>query len=94
MRMLECARRFPVVLLVRGYGSFANRPEGARGFTTIELKTNFLGTVREGTITCEATLVHGGRTTQVWDAAVTDEGSGRPIALFRCTQLILYPRGE
>ena len=77
-----------------GYGSFANRPEGARGFTTIELKTNFLGTVREGTITCEATLVHGGRTTQVWDAAVTDEGSGRPIALFRCTQLILYPRGE
>jgi 1,4-dihydroxy-2-naphthoyl-CoA hydrolase len=77
-----------------GYGAFANRPEGARGFTTIELKTNFLGTAREGVIACEATLVHGGRTTQVWDAAVTDEATGRPIALFRCTQLILYPQGE
>ena len=77
-----------------GYGAFASRPEGARGFTTIELKTNFLGTVREGTIACEATLVHGGRTTQVWDARVTDEATGRPIALFRCTQLILYPQGE
>lgn len=73
-----------------GYGTFANLPEGASGFTTIELKSNFLGTAREGTIGCEARLVHGGRTTQVWDATVT--GQERAIALFRCTQMILYPR--
>jgi len=72
-----------------GYGTVATLPDGARGFTTIELKSNFLGTVREGAIACEATLAHGGRTTQVWDARVTDEGTGRLIALFRCTQLVL-----
>jgi 1,4-dihydroxy-2-naphthoyl-CoA hydrolase len=75
-----------------GYGTFVNLPEGAEGFTTIELKSNFVGTKREGAIECEARLVHGGRTTQVWDASVTDEESGKPIALFRCTQMILYPR--
>ena len=75
-----------------GYGTVASLPEGARGFTTIELKSNFLGTVREGAIACEATLTHGGRTTQVWDARITDEATGRVIALFRCTQLLLYPR--
>lgn len=75
-----------------GYGSFASLPDGARGFTTIELKSNFLGTAREGVIACEATMAHGGRTTQVWDARVTDAASGQAIALFRCTQLMLYPR--
>jgi 1,4-dihydroxy-2-naphthoyl-CoA hydrolase len=75
-----------------GYGTFVNLPEGAEGFTTIELKSNFLGTKREGMILCEAKLAHGGRTTQVWDATVADEESGKPIALFRCTQMILYPR--
>ena len=72
-----------------GYGTIASLPEGATGFTTIELKANFLGTVREGAIACEATLVHGGRTTQVWDARVTDEATGRVVALFRCTQMLL-----
>ena len=75
-----------------GYGTFVSLPEGAQGFTTVELKSNFVGTKREGTIRCEAKLVHGGRTTQVWDATVSDEESGKPIALFRCTQMILYPR--
>ncbi len=75
-----------------GYGCMASLPDGATGFTTIELKANFLGTVVEGGIACAAALVHGGRTTQVWDAGVTDEGTGRTIALFRCTQLLLYPR--
>ena len=75
-----------------GYGTFVNLPEGTECFTTIELKSNFLGTKREGAIRCEATLAHGGRTTQVWDATVADEESGKPIALFRCTQMILYPR--
>jgi uncharacterized protein (TIGR00369 family) len=74
-----------------GYGTVASLPDGARGFTTIELKANFLGTVLEGGIACEASLVHGGRTTQVWDARVTDETTGRAMALFRCTQILLYP---
>jgi 1,4-dihydroxy-2-naphthoyl-CoA hydrolase len=74
-----------------GYGTFVSLPEGAEGFTTVELKTNFLGTKRAGVITCEAHLAHGGRTTQVWDATVTDGQDGKPLALFRCTQLILYP---
>lgn len=73
---------------VAGYGCFLNLPEGATGFMTVELKTNFLRSVREGTIVCEARLVHGGRTTQLWDATVTDP-DGRTMALFRCTQLVL-----
>lgn len=71
-----------------GYGCMLNLPEGGTGFTTIELKTNFLRSAREGTISCEARLAHGGRTTQVWDASVSD-AEGRPMALFRCTQLVL-----
>jgi 1,4-dihydroxy-2-naphthoyl-CoA hydrolase len=74
-----------------GYGTFTDLPSGANNFTTIELKSNFLGTTREGEIACVATRLHSGRTTQVWDAEVTDEASGKTIALFRCTQLILYP---
>ena len=72
-----------------GYGCIASLPDGASGFTTIELKTNFLGTALSGTLTCESTRIHGGRTTQVWDAVVKDE-SGKTLALFRCTQLLLY----
>jgi uncharacterized protein (TIGR00369 family) len=75
-----------------GYGCFISLPEGANGFTTIELKSNFLGTKREGSIECEATLLHGGRTTQIWDATVSDEESGKSIAAFRCTQMVLYPQ--
>lgn len=74
-----------------GYGTFTDLPDGGQNFTTIELKSNFLGTAREGVIACTATRLHGGRTTQVWDAEVKDE-QGKTIALFRCTQLILYPR--
>jgi uncharacterized protein (TIGR00369 family) len=75
-----------------GYGCVAAMPEGATGFTTIELKSNHLGTAREGTIACRATPAHLGRTTQVWDATVTHKDTGKTIALFRCTQLILYPK--
>ena len=74
-----------------GYGTFTDLPDGAQNFTTIELKSNFLSIAREGGIACVATKVHSGRTTQVWDAEVTDQASGKTIALFRCTQLILYP---
>lgn len=76
-----------------GYGTMAHLPQGASGFTTVELKTNYLGTAREGAIVCEAKPVHMGRSTQVWDAQVRNEASGQCIALFRCTQLILWPRG-
>jgi uncharacterized protein (TIGR00369 family) len=75
-----------------GYGCLANLPEGASGFTTIELKSNHLGTARDGTIVSHARAVHFGKTTQVWDAVVTHKETGKTIALFRCTQLILYPK--
>ncbi len=73
-----------------GYGTAAHLPEGAVGFTTIELKSNHLGTARDGVIAVEASAVHLGRTTQVWDAKVTHRETGRTIALFRCTQMILW----
>ena len=75
-----------------GYATLAHLPEGAQSFTTIELKSNHLGTVRDGSIACVATAQHLGRTTQVWDAVVSDEASGRKLALFRCTQMILWPK--
>lgn len=75
-----------------GNGCMASLPEGASGFTTIELKSNHLGTAREGIIECVAKGVHKGRTTQVWDAEVRSKDSGKTIALFRCTQMILYPK--
>jgi len=75
-----------------GYGCQVSLPAGASGFTTVELKSNFLGTARVGdTIECRAWLVHGGRSTQIWDAEVTDE-EGRTLALFRCTQMVLSPK--
>ncbi len=75
-----------------GYGCMASLPTGAVGFTTIEIKINFLGTALEGVLMAEAKMVHGGRTTQVWDVEVISEESGKTIALFRCTQFILYPK--
>ena len=73
-----------------GYGCMASLPEGAVGFTTVELKSNHLGTAREGTVACVAKAVHLGRTTQVWDAVVTNKDTGKTMALFRCTQMVLY----
>jgi len=75
-----------------GYGCIALLPQGASGFTTIELKSNFVGTARDGAVACRAWPVHLGRTTQVWDAEVMVEGGGTRIALFRCTQMVLWPR--
>jgi 1,4-dihydroxy-2-naphthoyl-CoA hydrolase len=74
-----------------GYATMIDLPDGAKGFTTIELKSNFIGTAVEGSLLCEAVRPHRGRTTQVWDATVTGEQTGKTIALFRCTQIILYP---
>ena len=77
-----------------GYATIAHLPEGAQSFTTIELKSNHLGTVKEGSIACVASAQHLGRNTQVWDATVTDEATGRKLALFRCTQMILWPKSS
>ena len=75
-----------------GYGCLVNLPAGATGFTTIELKSNHLGTAKEGTIVGSAKPVHLGKTTQVWDTIVTLRDTGKTIALFRCTQMILYAK--
>jgi uncharacterized protein (TIGR00369 family) len=77
-----------------GYGCLAHLPAGADSFTTIELKSNFLGTARAGTIACVATPVHLGNATQVWDAVVRDRATDKKIALFRCTQMVLWPRNR
>ena len=74
------------------YGVSTTWPDGANGFTTVEVKCNFIGTLREGAGVCTAQLLHGGRTTQIWDATFCDEATGRKLAVFRCTQMILYPR--
>jgi 1,4-dihydroxy-2-naphthoyl-CoA hydrolase len=72
-----------------GYATIAHLPEGAKGFTTVELKSNFLGTAKSGVLRTEALAEHLGRTTQVWSAAVFN-AQDRKIALFRCTQMILW----
>jgi 1,4-dihydroxy-2-naphthoyl-CoA hydrolase len=73
-----------------GMGCIASLPDGAGGFTTSEMKANFLRSAAEGDgLRCRATLVHGGRATQVWDALVTRESDGKQLALFRCTQFLL-----
>jgi 1,4-dihydroxy-2-naphthoyl-CoA hydrolase len=74
------------------YGVDTVWPEGASGFTTVEVKCNFMGTLTKGAGVCTAELLHGGRTTQVWDAQFRDEATGKLLAAFRCTQIILYPR--
>jgi 1,4-dihydroxy-2-naphthoyl-CoA hydrolase len=75
-----------------GYGCITHLPPGATGFTTIELKSNHLGTARDGTLECVAKPVHKGRTTQVWDSVVLHRETGKTIALFRCTQMLLYAK--
>ena len=75
-----------------GYACRLQLPEGADNFTTIELKSNHLGTAREGALVCVAKPAHLGRTTQVWDAVVSNADTGKTIAIFRCTQMILYPK--
>jgi len=75
-----------------GYGTIASLPNNAVGFTTIELKSNFINTAREGTLSCEAIPLHQGRTTHVWNAQVKHMESDRVLAEFRCTQLVLWPQ--
>lgn len=75
---------------IAGYACLYNLPDKGTSFTTIELKSNFLGSIKNGSIKAEASLQHSGKTTQIWDVTVTNEENQKKIALFRCTQLILY----
>ena len=77
--------------LLCAYGVSTAWPDGAKSFTTAEVKCNFIGTALEGEVEIVATLVHGGRTTQLWDAEISAVATGRRMALFRATQIILYP---
>lgn len=77
-----------------GIGCVRSLPEGASGFTTIELKTNFIGTAREGWLDARASATHLGRTTQLWDVEVRRRETGKTIAFFRCTQMVLWPKKE
>lgn len=72
-----------------GYATLAHMPDGGKNFTTIELKSNHVGTATEGAIRATATARHLGGSTHVWDAEVVHEETGKTIALFRCTQMIL-----
>jgi uncharacterized protein (TIGR00369 family) len=74
------------------YGVSTVWPEGATAFTTVELKCNFMGTLGAGAVKGVAQMLHGGRTTQVWDATLTNEETGKLLAVFRCTQIIIYPK--
>ena len=70
-------------------GAFLNLPEGAKATTTIESKTNFLGAARLGAeVTAEATPVHVGRRTSVWQTRITGT-DGKPVALVTQTQMVL-----
>ncbi|MEX2517767.1 MAG: PaaI family thioesterase [Paracoccaceae bacterium] len=76
-----------------GFGAMLALPPGASGFTTIDLSSNFLSTALAGAVTAHARPLHLGRATQVWDAVVTSEATGRVMAHFRCTQMVLWPKG-
>ena len=66
-----------------------NLPEDAKGTTTIESKTNFIGGAREGaTIVAIATPVHRGRRTQVWQTRL-ETGEGKLVAMVTQTQMVL-----
>ena len=68
-------------------GTALNLPPGA-GTTTIESKTNFFAAGRSGTIRAEATPLHRGKRTQVWQTRITDE-TGRLLSLTIQTQMVL-----
>ncbi len=76
-----------------GFGTYVTPGPHHTHFATIDLSCNFIGTATSGTITCTASLIHSGRTTQVWDADVHRD-DGRRIAVFRATQMILPARTD
>ncbi len=87
---LHAASMIALADSVCGFAAGQVLPDGAKGYTTIELKSNFLGSASDGTLIGRSDAEHLGRTTQVWTSTVTHLESGRKLALFRCTQMILY----
>jgi len=75
---------------VAGYSTLSHLPENGKSFTTLELKSNFVGAIREGILECESSAEHIGRTTQVWRVIIRNQQTKKKIAVFSCTQLILY----
>jgi len=75
---------------IAGYATLTHLPSKAKSFTTLELKSNFIGAIREGKLHCECFAEHSGRTTQVWRVIVSDMTIQKKVALFSCTQLVLY----
>lgn len=71
-----------------GFGTFVTPGPERTDFATLSLTCNFLGTSHGGSLAAVATIVHRGRTTQVWDAEVLRD-DGRRIAVCRVTQLLL-----
>jgi 1,4-dihydroxy-2-naphthoyl-CoA hydrolase len=70
-------------------GTVLNLPEDAKGTTTIESKTNFIGAAKEGaTVRAIATPVHRGRRTQVWQTRIETE-EGKLVAIVTQTQMVL-----
>ena len=76
---------------VNGFGCLASLPDGAKSFATSMLTSSHTGTARVGDVLeADAIRVHGGRSTQLWDATVRVAATGRVVALVRCLQQLLY----
>lgn len=70
-------------------GAFLNLPEGSAGTTTIESKTNFIGSAKEGTVVeAESVPLHIGRRSSVWQTKIT-RADGKLVALVTQTQMVL-----
>lgn len=66
-----------------------NLPSDAKGTTTLESKTNFIGWAKEGAVViATATPVHRGRRTQVWQTRLETE-EGKLVAVVTQTQMVL-----
>jgi uncharacterized protein (TIGR00369 family) len=72
---------------VGGTATVINLPSGA-STATIESKTNFFAAGRSGVVRAEATPLHKGRRTQVWQTRVTDD-AGKLLSLTIQTQAVL-----
>ncbi|GAB3312556.1 hotdog fold thioesterase [Epidermidibacterium keratini] len=78
---------------VCGYGCLASLPDGATGFATSTITSHHVSTAEVGdSLAVEARLVHGGRTTQLWEAGVHRTSDGKLVTTVRVLQQLLYPR--
>ena len=73
-----------------GYATVAHLPEKGKSFTTIELKSNFMGAAKQGKLKGVCKAEHTGKTTQIWRVDVSESETNKRVAIFSCTQLVLY----